>query len=305
MTAELYRAMAIFAKVVDLGSFSAAARDLNVTRSAVSQQIQQLEDRIGTSLLNRTTRSLSLTEAGSELYQECTVIAEAADRGLQRVASLRDRLTGDLRISSPVNFGITKLIPALNDFMMQNCDLNVRLEFADDIRDMVQDRIDIAIRVGTLQDSAFIAQRLTPLDEVLCASPHYLEKNPAPTSVQQLEQHHFVLLSLLGEPQYLHYFDDKGELQRTRLRGRTITNSVAASIDLAKRGFGILHAQHYDIEQDLAQGTLVKVLDKLPIRSSNAYAVTLRRDNRPTKITRCIAHLVNYFTNEQRKNATM
>ncbi len=178
---ENLRAMAVFAAVVQRGSFSAAARQLNITTSAVSQQIRTLEQDLGVVVLHRSTRKLSLTEAGTVLYQNCLEMVQAAERGRMRINELRNDIAGDLRIATTPELGANHIIPALSNWMMAHPQLNMSFEADNRYIDLIDERIDIALRMSAgLQDSSVIARPLTRVDQVICATPQYVRQHGAP-----------------------------------------------------------------------------------------------------------------------------
>jgi len=165
------RRMAVFARVVEAGAMSAAARELGMTASAVSQQIRQLEQETGVVLLHRSTRRLGLTEAGAVFLQGCQAMVQAAQQAEQNLAELRDEPVGDLRIAVPLGFAGEHLSAALAPLLVRHPQLALRV-FADDARvDLIEMRIDLAIRVGRLSDSSLVARPLAAWPELLCAAP--------------------------------------------------------------------------------------------------------------------------------------
>src|ERR1700712_2066851 len=180
--------LAVFAEVVDAGSMSAAARRLGMSPSAVSQTIRALEAHGGVALLHRSTRKLALTEAGERYYPHCQRMLEAARAAARSLQQARDAPTGELRVSAPVGFA-AHVAPALSALLAAAPQLRLRLLVDDAMIDLIDARIDVAIRVGRLADSNWIARRLGDFEVILCASPDYVARHGMPGTPQQLSTH--------------------------------------------------------------------------------------------------------------------
>ena len=163
--------IAAFARVVDCGSFSAAAARLKLSKSAISAHVQRLEDRLGTRLLNRSTRSLSLTDAGTAYYRHCTRILAEADAAEQAAIALQREPRGTLRISAPDTFGWMHVAPAIPSFLARYSDLSIDIALSEKRVDIVDEGLDLAIRIGALTNSALVVRKLAPSRIVLCAAP--------------------------------------------------------------------------------------------------------------------------------------
>ncbi len=252
-------AMAVFARVVEMESFSGAARDLGLSKSADSKRVGRLEDRMGLRLLNRTTRRLSLTEAGAAFYQGCRRVvaeAEAAERAVTRLARAP---RGRLRVNAPMSFGVRHLAPALPDFMARYPELTVDLALNDRVVDLVEEGFDLAIRIARLADSSLIARRLAPNRLVLCAAPAYLERHGAPRAVADLKGHECLLYSYLAAGGVWRLCGPGGE-RRLRVTGRLRINNGDALLAAALGGFGVALLPCFICGQDLRAGRLIHVL---------------------------------------------
>ena len=173
---DVMNSMAVFRRVVEAKSFSAVARETNMSQSTVSKHIAALEERLGTKLLNRSTRSLKLTEAGKEYYHHCIRILNDFQEAEASVGKGKIKPTGTLRISTGAAFGRTYMLPYLNEFFNTYPDINIDLLFDDDYIDLVKQGIDLAIRIGPLADSTLIARKIGTSPRVVVASPEYLVK---------------------------------------------------------------------------------------------------------------------------------
>ncbi len=292
------RSMAIFVSVVDRGSFSGAARELGITTSAVSQQIRLLEHEMGTALLHRSTRKLSLTEAGSVFYESCNEMVLAAKRGRVRLNELRDELVGDLRIATTPELGVNHVLPALSSWLQAHPSLNVHFEADNRYIDLIEERIDIAVRMSPgLADSSLIARPMAEARLILCASPEYINSHPPITSPADLAKHDMIGLTLAKDPlerRLRHRVT--GEEQRVRVQSRVQTNNVFMMRSLVAKGHGISALMSVDIPQYFNDGEIVEVLPDWELQPRyTVYAITLRREQ-PLKVVRCIETLMQYFS---------
>jgi len=196
---ENLKRMAVFANVVESGSFSGAARRLGMARAAVSRHIALLEKNAGVRLLNRTTRHVSLTEAGKSYYQSCARIVAEAEVATQRINQLRDEPTGTLKVAGPTSFG-GQLATLASAFMQRYSTLNVELHLDDQVVDMVEEGIDVSLRIGWLEDSRLVARKLCDAPRRLCASPAYIERHGKPQTPAQLAEHECIIFTRLPTP---------------------------------------------------------------------------------------------------------
>jgi DNA-binding transcriptional LysR family regulator len=184
-----FEAMKNFVRVVEAGSISKAAEQLDMAKSGVSRRLADLEDRLGVRLMNRSTRRSSLTEAGQAYYQGAVkLLADVAELNAAAAGS-RASLSGALRLSVPLSFGLRHLSPAIDEFMQANPDLFIKIDFSDRQADLVGEGIDLAIRIADLGDSVLQARRICPIRLLLCASPAYLAEHGTPRTPDQLKSH--------------------------------------------------------------------------------------------------------------------
>jgi len=295
------RSMAIFVSVVDKGSFSGAARELGITTSAVSQQIRILENEVGTVLLHRSTRKLSLTEAGSVFYQSCHEMVQAAKKGRVRINELRNELVGDLRIATTPELGLNHILPALSDWLQAHPGLKVHFEADNRYIDLIEERIDIAVRLSPgLADSSLIARPMAQTRLVLLASPEYIENHPPINTPADLEQHESIGLTLAKNPLERHFRHRvTGEEATVRMPSRIQTNNVFLMRSLVAKGHGIGALLSVDLPHNHVEGVLVEVLPDWELQPNyTLYAITLRREQ-PLKVVRCIETLQQYFSQIQ------
>lgn len=291
------RGMAVFASVVRHGSFSGAAKELGITTSAVSQQIRSLENDMGVVLLHRSTRKLSLTEAGASFYESAKDVVAAAEQGRIRVNQLRDELAGNLRIATTPELGVNHILPALSTWISAHDDLNIHFEADNQYVDMIEERIDIAIRMSPNQnDNSVSVFPLTEVRQLLVASPHYLRQQHKVTEPKELTKLNMIGVSLLKDPNQLDMINiETGKKTRVRMSARIQTNNIMLATTLAKEGHGIARIMSLDIQKELANGDLVEVLPGYQLPSYMLYAVTPRREQQPAKVTRCLEVLTKHF----------
>ncbi|RXZ44249.1 LysR family transcriptional regulator [Crenobacter cavernae] len=275
--------MAVFATVVDKGSMNAAARELSMTPSAVSQHVKKLEAVHGVVLLHRTTRKLTLTEAGRLFYQGCADMLAAARLAEQRLAELRDAPVGELRLAATTGFAGPLLTDALAPLLAAHPKLTLRLFFHDETIDMVEHRIDLAIRVGQLADSRLVARHLADWDCVLCAAPSYLARHGTPTHPRDLEQHEWIALEA-GRANWATLEGPHGETEALRLEPRIVSNNIVAAREFLYAGLGVAIQPEPEVRAALADGRLLRLLPCWRFAPLGIYAVTPRRDAQPAKV---------------------
>lgn len=288
---DILRRMAVFATVVEQGSMVAAARSLGMTPSAVSQHISKLESEHGVSLLHRTTRSLTLTEAGSLFYQGCADMLAAARLAEQRLNEMRDAPVGELRLSAPTGFAGPMLTEALAPLLAAHPRLTLKLFFHDEMIDLVQHRIDLALRAGDLKDSSLVARHLADWESVLCAAPSYLARHPAITTPQQLEQHQWVMLDHERSHTWLTMENAAGEVMRPVVERRVGSNNILAARQFVLAGMGLSIQPEPEVRQELAEGRLLRVLPQWRLPVLGIFVVTPRRDAQPAKVRYAIEAL--------------
>jgi len=285
-------AIPIFVAVTEQGGFAAAGRELGVSKSAVSKRISQLEARLGMQLLHRTTRKLSLTEAG-ERYLENAVIALAAAREAEdAVAELQGDPIGELKISVPMSFGRLHVAPLIPEFLKQYPKIELNMVMDDRFVDLVEGRFDMAIRAGTLPDSSLIARKIAPCHNVLCASPEYLAKYGEPKEPKELIHHNCIHYS---------YFSDFNEwtfigandLIRIETSGQYQVNNSEALLEAVLGGIGVTRLPTFVAGPHIKTGRLVRILKPYGLPLQTIYAVFRERKYLPSKVRAFSDFLVN------------
>jgi len=284
-----------FVTVVEIGGFSRAAKKLDSTTAAVSRRVAALEKRLGTRLLNRTTRTMSLTEAGERYYRDVVDILRALEEADARAAGEAADPTGTLRITAPLSFGIRRLGPVLSEFMERHPHLRVVLELDDGYRDIVSEGLDLAIRIGELKESTLIARRLTQVRGYLCASPAYLARNGVPSVPADLAQHaclHYHNIPLRDE----WTLSGPNGPETVAVSGPLSANNGDVLKEAAVHSQGIAVLPDFLAEEELKQGRLQLILTDYTPAEYGLYAVWASRNFTPTKIRALVDFLVEKFS---------
>ncbi|MEO1700997.1 MAG: LysR family transcriptional regulator [Pseudomonadota bacterium] len=282
----------IFARVVSAGSMSAAGRELGLSPAVVSKRLRRLEDRLGTRLLQRTTRQIALTEAGQGFYERVVAILAGVEEAESFVSRRSALARGTLKVSAPTSFGRMHIAPYLSAFMDSNKDLTVNILLSDELVDIVGEGFDVAIRIGELADSSLVARKLAPVRRILCATPAYVEAHGAPTSLAELAEHNCLT----------HAVSDVWKLEGPegsetfRPNGTLTSNSSEVIREAVLAGVGIALRSTWDIGTDLASGKLVRVLDDYQGTSNTGiFAIYPSRQFLPAKVRLFIDYLAELF----------
>ncbi|MBO6693184.1 MAG: LysR family transcriptional regulator, partial [Parvibaculum sp.] len=190
----------VFAKVAELGGFTAAADALGLSKSMVSRQVSALEDQLGVRLLNRTTRRINLTEAGAVVFERAQRIVAEAQEAAEEATCVEGAVRGQLRINAPMSFGISQLGPVMPEFMERYPEINVDLVLNDRRVDLIEEGFDVSLRISALTDSSLIARQLAPVERYIVGAPDYFEKHGVPKRPADLVHHDFMLYTLLARP---------------------------------------------------------------------------------------------------------
>ncbi|MDO9415606.1 LysR family transcriptional regulator [Pararhizobium sp.] len=282
----------IFVRVVSSGSMSAAGRLLGLSPAVISKRIKRLEDRLGTRLLQRTTRQISLTEAGQGFYDRVLGILAGVEEAEAFASGRSGQVQGTLRISAPTSFGRMHIAPHLKAFMSAHPDLVINLILSDELVDIVAGGFDLAIRIGDLSDSSLVARKLAPVRRILCATPGYIAAHGTPKTMDDLTAHTCL-------PAHNH---DTWKLEGPagtltyRPQGPLITNSSEVIREAVIAGIGIALRSTWDIGPELKTGALIQVLpDWEGPRSLAVSAVYPSRQFLPAKVRSFIDYLAGIY----------
>ena len=286
------RRYAIFAAVVEAGTMTGAAKALGMTPSAVSQHIGQLESLLGLTLLHRSTRRLSLTEAGEVVWQGCQSLQQTLNQTELRLSEVRDSLLGEVRITAPVGMAGQPLALALSPLLQAHPGLCIQIIADDEKRDLIAERIDVALRVGSLPDSTLVARKLGQTRMLLCAAPAYLARKGTPRTPADLAAHDWLSGDMLGSGLLL--LDERGGEHRVRFKPRVLCNNVLPLRQFALAGQGISLQPEGEVAEDLAQGRLLALLPGFRVPPMEIHAITPQREI-PEKVRRVITALRSHF----------
>lgn len=260
-----------FIAVVEAGSFSAAAERLGAAKSAVSRRVNALETRLGAKLLNRTTRTLSLTDNGRAFFARAGRILTDLNEAEQSISDADCALRGRIRLAAPQSFGLRHLAPAINAFAAQHPDVQIELDLNDRQINLVEDGFDMAVRIGQLADSSLIARRLCAIHLVAVASPEYLARAGIPESPADLSHHDGLRYTNVSRQVYWRF--DGENHQTPNVPDRLTANSGELLIQAAIDGLGVTVSPTFMVHRALAEGQLVPILTDYPIRDEAMYAV--------------------------------
>ncbi|HGY9594543.1 TPA: LysR family transcriptional regulator [Vibrio campbellii] len=244
-----------FVAVAETNSFTGAANKLKTSVAQISRRVSALEERLAVKLLHRTTRKVSLTEAGQLYYQQCKHLVEGLELAELAVTQMQAEPKGLLKVTAPVTYGEMNLAPLLHRFIEKYPQVNLELNLTNQKLDLIEQGVDVAIRLGRLQDSSLIAKRLSSRQLYVCASPAYLDRSGEPHTLSELSHHQ----CLVGTADYWHFKEQKRE-KSLRVSGRIKCNSGFALVDAAKRGLGLVQLPDYYVQEALDNGELVEVL---------------------------------------------
>ncbi|WP_296177063.1 LysR family transcriptional regulator [Psychrobacter sp. UBA2769] len=284
-----------FVYVAEHESFTRAAKELGISTAQVSRQISALEKRLNIKLLYRTTRKVSLTEEGRVFYQHCRGVLDGLDAAEQAVSNLQAKPQGRIKLTAPVTYGEQQLLPLINNFMVQYSDIEVTAFLSNQKIDLIDGGYDLAIRIGKLSDSTMMAKKLSRRTNFVCAAPAYLEKYGTPHSLSDLSQHN----CLLGTRDYWHFIENGKNADKEknlRVSGTVQYNSGHSLVDAALKGLGIVQLPDYYVQQYLALGELVSLLDNYREPEESIWAIYPHNRHLSPKIRLLVDYLAERLT---------
>ena len=289
-------AIEIFVAVVNQEGFTAAARQLDVSKSYVSKQVSRLEDRLGVRLLNRTTRHVSPTGEGEAFFERCAQILDDLEEAERALTQAHSEPVGTLRLTAPMSFGQAYLAPAAADFMSEYPDLRVDIHFTDRLVDIIEEGFDLAVRVGSLQDSSLIVRRIAAATGYAVAASSYLEAHGDPTHPEDLTDHACLLYSYLQTGATWVFQNDDGEEARVDIDGPMRANNGEALLEACKRGLGIYVAPDFITADAIRSDEVRRVLPDWHQDPGGIWALYPHRRHLSTKVRLFVDFLSDRFS---------
>lgn len=274
----------VFVRVVDDGSFTRAAERLKLSRSVVSKYVTRLEGRLGARLLNRTTRRLSLTEAGRIFYERSRRGLQDIEEAEAEVSRLQEKPRGVLRINSPMSFGILHIAPALPEFLAQHPEVSVEMNLDDRVVDVIEEGFDVSIRIAEMPDSSLIARRLAPCRHVIVAAPAYLEKHGTPRTPEDLRDHNIISFSYQASAYDWHFISPDNKQVSVPVSGSIQANNSLALREALLRGVGITRTPTFVVGKDVQDGHLLSILGNYRTLEVSIYLVYPQRRHLSPKV---------------------
>jgi DNA-binding transcriptional LysR family regulator len=289
-----FGALPVFVTVIETGGFSPAAKRLGISKSAVSKRVTQLEEQLGVKLIHRTTRKLSLTEAGEHFFQHARIAHEAAKDAQDAVTQLQGEPQGRLRINTPMSFGRLHIAPLIPEFLKRYPKITIEMVMDDKVADLIGGGFDIAIRAGDLPDSTLIARKLAPLRNVLCASPEYLELRGTPGDLNELTDHNCLIFTYSKDVKEWVFVKD-GQTQTVEVTGNYQVNNSEALREAILQGVGIGRLPTFAAGPDIKEGKLIPLFEQYQMPDKTIYAVFPERQYMPAKVRAFIDFAVEYL----------
>lgn len=269
--------MALLVRIVDAGGIGKAAEQLNMAKSAVSKRLKELETRLGTQLLSRTTRKSALTEAGSLYYHRAISIIDEVSELNAQTHDVKTSLSGTLKITMPLSFGLLHLTPVLEEFSTLHPKLNLHIDFVDRQIDLLAEGYELAVRIAELKDSSLQAKRLTPIHHSLCASPEFVKKYGSIESVSALANLDFLQYGNIGQGSVaegkVSLADEQGKTHTVQLNTIMKANNGDFLKAMAIKGKGVCYLPNFICHQAIADGQLVTLMNNYKLPKFYAYAV--------------------------------
>ncbi|MFS2107734.1 LysR substrate-binding domain-containing protein [Ralstonia sp. Ralssp135] len=258
--ADRFESMSILVAVVDAGSFSAAARRLEIPLATVSRKVAELESHLKTRLLNRSTRQLALTEAGQSYVAACRRILEEVGEAERAASGEYAAPKGELVITAPLVFGRLQLLPVVAEFLATYPDIDVRMVLTDRVLHLLEEQVDVAVRIGDLPDSSFIATRIGTTRRVVCASPAYFAEHGTPTTPLELIGHACITMEQIASKQVWTFLSGQAEVE-VPIRSRLVVSTAEAAIDAAVAGVGLTRVLSYQVADAVRAGAVTTALE--------------------------------------------
>ena len=292
--------MKTFVAVARQKSFTGGAKNLNISTKLASKYVQQLEDHLGAQLLNRTTRSVTLTETGSVYFSRCVQLLDQIDELEGVIQKRQSELAGKIRITAPTGFGSSLLVGALEPFQQQNPQVSIDLHLADHHVALIEEGFDLALRFGALKDSNLIARKLITMRGVFVASPDYLKQHGEPLHPNALKTHNCLIQRISNDTQHWMY-ELEGEQLSVAVNGSFQANSPLAIANMAAGGLGIAMCPMYVVEPFIKRKELNVILQSFETTTFDLYAVYPPSRHLTARVRGVIDHLIDVISNDNQR----
>ena len=292
-------AIQVFAQVVEAGSFARAADRLGLSTSAASRQVADLESHLQTRLLNRTTRRVSLTESGQQFYERAVQLMADLAEAEQEASSAAVVPRGTIRLTTSVNFGVRHVAPAIAEFLERHPDVRFDVALSDRVVDLVEEGLDLAIRIGPPGADNLVARKLGETRMVPCAAPGYLAKRGAPKTPEDLAHHNCFTYEYVSPRHVWRFRDRSGAERAVRVAGRLHSNNGDLLAEVAARGAGIVFEPAFIVGPEVRAGRLVPLLQDFEALPVPIYALYPSRKHLSAKVRRFVEFLIERFAAAQ------
>jgi DNA-binding transcriptional LysR family regulator len=296
-----FEALAIFAKVVELRSFAAAAGELALSKATVSKAVSRLEERLGARLFNRTSRRLALTDAGQKLSERAARLLADGEAVENEALSQAVAPRGLVRLAVPMTFGVNVVAPILPEFLRQYPDVSIDLHLSDAMVDLIGEGFDAGLRIASLPDSSLIARRLCPMPRYTVAAPSYLRQYGRPTHPMHLAQHRCFGYSNLSTPNVWHYTNAAGEQASVRPAGQLRVNNGEAVLPALVAGLGIADLPDFIVGDAIASGEVEVILKGWKQTEGAVHLVMPPGGPRPARVEVLAEFLTKHFAKGKKR----
>lgn len=284
-----------FIQIVNSGTITAAAEQLQLAKSAVSRRLAELEEHLGVELFHRSTRKLSLTDSGRVFYQRCVPILDDLTEAEHSVSQLHQEIRGQIKVAAPLSFGVMHLGPAIIEFQRQHPGITFDIDFNDREVDLIQEGFDVGIRIARLKDSSLIARRLADLSMVACASPDYLREHGEPQTPEALQQHACITYSYIPRPDQWDFWDKQNRLISVNVNNTMTANNGEFMRNAAVAGLGVIRQPTFIAYEYIAMGKLVPILQAYKAAPINVYAIYPPTRHLSRRVRQFVDFLVDRF----------
>ena len=288
----------LFVRIVETGSFSKAAEDLGITQPTATKFVASLEKRLGALLLHRSTRGVTATEIGKLYYEKYKVISQEIEEADDLASLMQSKVRGKLTISSSVAFGRRVLTPSILQFMSQHPELEVNLSMDDRYINLVEQGVDLAIRMRQLPDSSLGSRFLGTNPWVLVANPNYLKAHPAPQVPEDIKKHGALIYTTAQSDHRWSFTNSQNQTEIIEVKGPFISNNLSSILAAARAGMGLAALPCYVAHQSIKDGLLISVLEDWALPSQQIHAVFSSPKHVPIKVSKCIDWLQGQFQGE-------